>query len=520
MTMPAEKRPTASASKPTGAADRSRKSPRAAKDPLADARGPDLPARWPLWIGGGHAGPRAGEYFSTFDPSTGETLAEVARGRPADVDAAVAAARDALPGWSRIPVARRGRILLAIAEGLRRAEDELATLESLNSGKPLREARTDVVRCAEAFEFYAGAADKLFGSTIPIAPEYFSYTVREPIGVTAHVAPWNFPLRLALRSIAPALAAGNTVVLKPASQTPLTALRLGPLFAEAGLPAGVFNVVTGGGTDAGTALVGHPGINHVAFTGSLATGIDVMKRAAENVVPVTLELGGKSPNIVFADADLPAALAGAVRAIFTNAGQVCLAGSRLLLHRPVYDRFVSDLIDRTRRIRLGPALSDPDMGPLISDAQRGTVREFVELGRSEGGRVLTGGGVPSDPACRRGFFFEPTLVETTNSSRLAREEIFGPVLAIIPFRDDDEAVTLANDNPYGLVAAVWTTDIDRALRLASSIQAGQVFINDYFSGSVACPFGGYKRSGIGRERGIEALSNYTQIKSVTVRLKG
>jgi acyl-CoA reductase-like NAD-dependent aldehyde dehydrogenase len=310
------------------------------------------------------------------------------------------------------------------------------------------------------------------------------------------------------------------VVLKPAEEAPLTALHVGPIFAEAGVPAGVFNVVAGMGVEAGAALAGHPGINHLAFTGSVETGIEVMRRAAGNVVPVTLELGGKSPNIVFADADHAAALEGAIKAIFTNAGQVCLAGTRLLLEKSIYDDFTAALVDRTRRIVVGPGIDDPDMGPVISDAQRQRVMNYIELGRKEGGEILAGGGTPAAAQCKRGYFIEPTLLHgVSNTARVAQEEIFGPVLTIIPFASDEEAARLANESPYGLVAGIWTNNLQRAHTLAAQLQAGQVFVNDYFSGSVASPFGGYKRSGFGRERGVEAMDQYTQIKSICIKLK-
>ena len=478
-------------------------------------------AEWFLWVRGQEAAAQAGEFLAVMNPATGEEFCRVARAQAADVDAAVQAASEALPLWAGLPSAARGRIMLEVARRLRETEDELALLETLNNGKPLREARQDVEKAAEAFEFYGGLSDKLFGSTIPISPDYLTYTVREPVGVTAHISPWNYPLRLAVRSVAPALAAGNTVVLKPAEQTPLTALRLGKVLAEAGVPAGVFNVIPGFGVEAGAALASHPRINHISFTGSVPTGIEVMQRAARNVVPVTLELGGKSPNIVFADAELDQALEGTVQAIFTNAGQVCCAGSRLLIEDSVYDRFLERLIERTKQIRVGPGLEDPEMGPLISEGQRQRVLDYIKLGREEGAQLVLGGGRPSAPACERGYFVEPTLLaEVSSGTRVAQEEIFGPVLTIFRFDTAEEAVRLANENPYGLVAGVWTSNINRAHKLAAQIQAGQVYINDFFSGSVASPFGGTKRSGFGRERGVEALYHYTQVKSVCVRLKG
>jgi acyl-CoA reductase-like NAD-dependent aldehyde dehydrogenase len=420
-----------------------------------------------------------------------------------------------------MPTAQRGRLLIGVASRIRECQGELAVLETLNNGKPLREAKDDVVKSAEAFEFYSGLADKLFGSTIPISPKYLSYTLREPMGVTAHISPWNYPLRLAVRSIAPALAAGNTVVLKPAEETPLSALRLARVLAEAGVPDGVFNVVPGDGPQAGAALVDHPLVRHISFTGSLETGIEVMRRAARRVVPLTLELGGKSPNIVLADADMDLALAGTIQASFTNAGQVCCAGSRLLLEDTIYEEFLERLIERARQLRLGPGLEDPDMGPLISEAHRRRVLSYIDLGQEEGGTLLLGGKSPEDPACRSGYFVEPTLIAgMSNSARVAREEIFGPVLTIFRFRTDAEAISLANDTPYGLVAGVWTSNLNRAHTFAARLQAGQVYVNDFFSGSVASPFGGYKQSGFGRERGVEALQHYTQVKSVCVRLGG
>jgi aldehyde dehydrogenase (NAD+) len=478
-----------------------------------------VPAEWSPWIGGRETRGTDAKYDPVINPATGSVLCRVAQCGAAEIDSAVRAADAALPGWASMPTAQRGRLLLRVASRVRECEEELAVLETLNNGKPLREARDDVVKSAEAFEFYAGLADKLFGSTIPISPQYLSYTLPEPMGVTAHISPWNYPLRLAVRSVAPALAAGNTVVLKPAEETPLTALRLARALSEAGLPDGVFNVVPGTGPEAGAALVDHPLVRHISFTGSVETGVRVMQRAARRVVPLTLELGGKSPNIILADADIELALTGTIQAIFTNAGQVCCAGSRLLLEDTIYQEFLDRLIDRARQLRLGPGLDDPDMGPLISEAHRDRVLSYVALGQEEGGTLLLGGKAPDHPACRSGYFVEPTLLAgMSHRTRVAREEIFGPVLTIFPFHTDSEAIQLANDTPYGLVAGVWTSNLNRAHTFAARLQAGQVYINDFFSGSVASPFGGYKQSGFGRERGVEALHHYTQVKSVCVRL--
>jgi acyl-CoA reductase-like NAD-dependent aldehyde dehydrogenase len=346
-----------------------------------------------------------------------------------------------------------------------------------------------------------------------------NYTVREPVGVTAHITPWNYPVAIATRGIAPALAAGNTVVHKPAEQTPLTALELGEIALEAGLPAGVLNVTPGFGPEAGAALAKHPGIHHLTFTGSVETGTRVMQMAAENVVPVTLELGGKSPNIVFADATLEPAIRGALQAIFQNAGQTCSAGSRLLLEESVHDRFVSTLAKETEQLRLGYGLTDPDLGPIVSEEQLERVLSYLEIGKREGATVVTGGTRAEDGELQHGFFIRPTLFDDVqNSMRIAREEIFGPVLTILTFRDSEEALQIANDNPYGLVAGIWTRDISKAHALAARLKAGQVYINNYFGGGVAAPFGGYKKSGFGREKGLEALAHYTQVKNVCVAI--
>ncbi|HSC14992.1 MAG TPA: aldehyde dehydrogenase family protein [Gammaproteobacteria bacterium] len=459
--------------------------------------------------------------FDVIDPSTGERLATVAKATKADVDRAVASAQAALDpaAWGGIAPAERGRIMWRIAQAIRERAEELATLESRDNGKPLRQARTDVQVAARYFEFFAGIADKIMGNTIPIGPGLLDYTVREPIGVSAHIVPWNYPIQIGARGVAPAIAAGCAVVLKPSSEAPMTALRLGEIALECGLPPGVVNVVPGTGSEAGVALASHPGINQLTFTGSVDVGVQVAKMAAENVVPVVMELGGKSPNVVFADADFDAAAAGVANAIFQNAGQTCSAGSRLLVERRAHDAFVERLAARAKTMTIGPGVSDPDMGPIISRRQLETIERYVAVGKEEGASVAAGGRRPSNAALGAGFYFEPTLLDAVKPDmRVAQEEIFGPVLAIIGFDDVEEAAALANRSQYGLVAGVWTRDINKAMTLASRIKSGQVFINTYGAGGgVELPFGGYKKSGYGREKGLESLASYTQVKNVCVR---
>ncbi len=474
-----------------------------------------------LLIGGDKRPSSDGGMFEDRDPSTGDTLARVAKATAADVDRAVAAARAALESkeWGAIAPAERGRILLRIAAKIRERHEELSELESRDNGKPLRQARTDMQVAARYFEFYGGVADKIMGETIPLGPGFLDYTLREPIGVSAQIVPWNYPIQIGARGVAPALATGCTVVLKPSSNAPLTALRLGEIALECGLPAGVLNVVAGTGEGAGDALVRHEGIDQLTFTGSVDVGTSIAALAARNAIPVVLELGGKSPNIVFADADLELATQTVANSIFQNAGQTCSAGSRLLVERKAHDEVVERLTERARSMRLGPGIEDPDMGPMISAAQRDKVEAYIALGASEGGRVVAGGGRPTDPRLQGGSFLEPTLIDRVrNDMRIAQEEVFGPVLAIIPFDDPAEAVTLANRTRYGLVAAVWSRDINKALSLASQIKAGQVFVNTYGAGGgVELPFGGYKKSGYGREKGLEALRSYTQLKNVCIK---
>jgi aldehyde dehydrogenase (NAD+) len=459
--------------------------------------------------------------FDVFDPSSGELLATVAKATKSDVDRAVSAARAAMDSkaWGGIVPAERGRIMNRIAATLRERAEELATLESRDNGKPLRQARTDVQVAARYFEFFAGIADKIMGNTIPLGPGYLDFTVREPIGVSAQIVPWNYPIQIGARGVAPALAAGCAVVLKPSSEAPMTALRLGEIGLECGLPPGALNVIPGTGSEAGTALASHPDINQLTFTGSVDVGIAVAKMAADNVVPVVMELGGKSPNIVFADADLDLAAQGVSTAIFQNAGQTCSAGSRLLVERKAHDAFVEKLAARAAAMRIGPGVSDPDMGPIISKRQLETVEQYVSIGTKEGASVAAGGARPSDASLGKGYYFQPTLLDrVTPDMRVAQEEIFGPVLAMIEFDDLEQAAQIANRSQYGLVSGIWTRDINKAMTLASRIKAGQVYINTYGAGGgVELPFGGYKKSGYGREKGLESLASYTQVKNVCVK---
>src|SRR5262245_21139065 len=462
-----------------------------------------------------------GQQFDVFDPSSGDVLATVAKATKADVHRAVQAARAAMESkeWGGMAPAERGRIMIRIAQALRAQAEELATLESRDNGKPLRQARTDVQVAARYFEFFAGIADKIMGNTIPLGPGFLDYTVREPIGVSAQIVPWNYPIQIGARGVAPALAAGCAVVLKPSSEAPMTALELGKIGLTCGLPPGALNVVPGAGSEAGTALAKHPRINQLTFTGSVEVGVQVAKMAAENVVPVVMELGGKSPNIVFADADLDLAAQGVANAIFQNAGQTCSAGSRLLVDRKAHEALVARLAERAKSMRVGPGVSDPDMGPIISKRQLETIEKYVGVGKSEGATVAAGGARPSDPSLGRGFYFAPTLLDrVTPDMRVAQEEIFGPVLSIITFDDLEEAAELANRSQYGLVAGIWTRDINKAMALSSRIKSGQVYINTYGAGGgVELPFGGYKKSGYGREKGLESLASYTQVKNVCIK---
>lgn len=474
-----------------------------------------------LVIGGEQRSAKSQATFETIDPSSGKPLAIVARARAEDIDAAVAVAKEAFENgpWTKMRPVERARLLWKVAELIRRDAEQLAVTESRDNGKPLRQARNDAEVAARYFEFYAGVADKLMGNTIPVAPGLLDFTLREPMGVSAQIVPWNYPMQIGARGAAPALAAGCCVVLKPSSEAPLTALRLGQLAIEAGLPPGVFNVVPGRGSDAGERLASHPDVNQLTFTGSVDTGIHVMKLAAEHVCPVVMELGGKSPNVVFADADLDITIPGVANAIFQNAGQTCSAGSRLLVEQGVHARVVDLLRQRAKSMRLGPGVEDPDMGPVISKNQFETIMEYIAIGKKEGAGIAVGGARPSDPRLQDGYFIEPTLLDDVQPGmRVYQEEIFGPVLTVTPFSDIDEAAALANQTEFGLIAGVWTRDINKALYMAEKIKSGQVYINTYGAGGgVELPFGGYKKSGFGREKGVEALNSYLQTKNVCIK---
>jgi acyl-CoA reductase-like NAD-dependent aldehyde dehydrogenase len=475
-----------------------------------------------VFIGGQWRPPASGETYTTINPATEDVSAHVAKGDERDVDLAVQAARRAFDQgpWPRMAAAERARMLWKLADLIGANLDEMARLESVNTGKTLFDSgKVELPFAAEVFRYYAGWTTKIHGETLNLRDGAFTFTLRQPVGVVGAIVPWNFPFLLASWKIAPALAAGNTVVLKPASLTPLTALRFAELTQEAGLPEGVFNVVTGPGGKAGMALVRHPGVDKVAFTGSTDVGKGIMKEAAGSLKRVSLELGGKSPNVVFADADQEAALRGALTGIFYNKGEVCAAGSRLLVEQRVHDEFVGKLVDRVKGLKVGdPMDKTTRMGPVVSAQQLETVLGYVDAGRREGA-TLAAGGERVRVGVGRGYFVQPTVFTgVSNAMRIAREEIFGPVLSVIPFKDADDAVAQGNETFYGLAAAVWTRDVGKALRIARALRAGTVWVNAYNLYDAALPFGGYKESGFGRELGQAGLDLYTEVKSVWVDL--
>jgi acyl-CoA reductase-like NAD-dependent aldehyde dehydrogenase len=462
-----------------------------------------------------------GKTIEVVNPATEDVIAEVASAEQADVDAAVAAARAALDGpWGKVSARDRGRIVWKIGELLMERADEIARLETLHNGKPIFESRQiEVPASAECFQYYAGWADKIHGETVPVKGNYLTYTLREPVGVIAAIVPWNFPLLLTSWKVAPALACGNTVIIKPASQTPLTAIALAEIAKDAGLPPGVLNVITGPGSKVGQMLVDHPGIDKIAFTGDTSTGKQIMRGSAESLKRITLELGGKSPNIVFADADLDAALRGATTGIFYGKGEVCAAGSRLLVDKSIKNEFIDKVATRAKKMAPGDPM-DPKtrLGAISSKKQLETDLRYIETAKKEGA-TLVAGGARADIGTGKGYFLQPTVFDgVTPSMTIAREEIFGPVLAAIEFADVDEAIARANDSTYGLAAAVWTKDIKKAHHVARKLQAGTVWINTYNIYDTAAPFGGYKQSGFGREMSMHALEHYTQVKSVWVDL--
>jgi len=457
----------------------------------------------------------SGKTFPSYNPATGDVLARVAEGDKEDIDLAVKAARAAFENgpWRKMSASQRGRLIWKIADLIDANKEELAELEMLDNGKPLKVARAaDVPLAADLFRYMAGWATKIEGNTIPIAGKFFAYTLREPVGVVGQIIPWNFPLLMAAWKLGPALAAGCCVVLKPAEQTPLSALRLGELIQEAGIPDGVVNIVSGYGETAGAALAAHPDVDKVAFTGSTEVGKLIVHAAADNLKKVSLELGGKSPNVVFADGDLDSAIKGASMAIFFNHGQCCCAGSRLYIEKPIYDKVVEGVSEQASKIKVGPGWEQStDMGPLVSEEQLNRVCGYLESGFAEGAKATVGGQRNGD----KGYFVNPTvLVETNEKMKVVQEEIFGPVVAAIPFSDPEEVMVKANDSTYGLAAGIWTKDVSKAHRMAAQLRAGTVWINCYNVFDAAMPFGGYKQSGWGREMGHDALEMYTETKAV------
>jgi aldehyde dehydrogenase (NAD+) len=471
-----------------------------------------------MFINGKWVDSRSAQRIPDVNPSTEEIITGVPRGNADDIDSAVSAAQSAYEcAWSEITPAERGRMIYRLAEAILAARQELAELETMDVGKPLRDSLGDINGVAETLKYNAGAADKLQGDTIPLGNQFVDFTWLEPLGVTAHIVPWNFPLGMAIRSIAPALAAGCTVVLKPAEESPLSALKMAEIAQNVGFPDGVINVVTGFGEEAGAALTRHPGVRGITFTGSVETGREIMKAAAQGIKPVVLELGGKNPMIVFQDADLERALDDAVDGGFGNCGQVCSSVSRLILHKSIKKDFLQALAKKARALSVGPGMNNPDLGPLVSYDQYNRVTGYIETGIQEGAKLVSGGKRPDN--LKKGFFIQPTVFERVDTEmNIVQKEIFGPVIVGLQFEDEEEAIEIANGVSYGLVAGVYTRDISRALRLARRLKTGSVWINGWYLGGVQAPTGGTKDSGFGRERGLAGIFNYCQIKNVGIRL--
>lgn len=473
-----------------------------------------------MLINGKWVGEDSNEWLPVFNPSNGELIAEIVKGKKEHVDEAVHAAQVAFESdeWKKVKPYERGQLLVRLAAHIRNNAEQWSKWECEDVGKPISQAKADVEAAARYFEFYGGAADKVMGDTIPIEEGILNATVLEPVGVTAHIVPWNYPLQITARSVAAAIATGNAVIVKSAEDTPLTTHAIAEWFAESELPKGIFQHVTGLGADVGGPLAGHPGIHHITFTGSVNTGISVMKAAAENVVPVTLELGGKSPNIVFADANEELALEGIVRAIIQNAGQTCSAGSRLLIEEKYKEHFLRKLTAKFNELTIGPGIDDREIGPILNKKQFDQIINKIQDAKPAG-NIIAGGESVTISGSEGGYYIQPTIIDgLDNNHPLAKEEIFGPVLTVFTFETIEEAIALANSTDYGLVAGIWTRNIDVAHYVASKVKSGQVFINNYgAAGGVQMPFGGYKKSGIGREKGFIALRNYTQVKNIAVK---
>ena len=482
---------------------------------------PDAPTTTRMVIGGDTLDAADGQKFDLVNPATGKTIGTAPLGGKADVDKAVEAAQAAFEerkGWANWAAGKRGRSLSKLADLIKKNSEELAWLESRNGGKPITSARGEIIGASLVFDYYAGAANKIYGQTIPVSKPGIDMTLREPIGVVGLIVPWNFPLLMASWKVAPALAAGNTAILKPASLTPMTALGLGELALEAGIPPGVLNVVTGPGGTVGASIAAHPGIGKVAFTGETTTGQEIMRLASSNVKKISLELGGKSPNIVFADADLEKFAKESPYSVFDNCGQDCCARSRILVERSAHEKVVELFAAATRNVKVGDPSDDAtEVGPLVSTKQRDRVKDYIEIGLGEGATVVVGGGAPDDPALADGAYLMPTVFDgVDNDMRIAREEIFGPVVSVIPFDTEEEALRLANATPYGLSGSIWSRDIGKAMRAARALQSGVISINSNSSVHTEAPFGGYKMSGIGRELGMAALDLYTETKNVFI----